>query len=366
MTTRPLPQFWNALDEIPGATTDRRDWSLRLGAEFATASRYLRETGKLATALDCPSPGSDGCPRAVIKLTPGKYRAVCRSEAGQCEAVALTGPDIAILELDRRRLQEDLASIFCTHSSSPPAIRGRVVHLGEHAVAAGVGAPVIFLMPDPHLPITDDELRDGGLGAEQAVLLVPNGKSLSAPARSRLSGQGHQVVQLETATAVDAQGRLTLVQPVEALLHTTRGALQARLDGAKPGLQIALPPGATWAQITFRLTSMETAIFNGPGIAGRQIDPGDLGMRSTKNNASTLAWKFFIMLAEGHGALAPHNGQPIARVRKQKQALSERLRTTFGIGADPIVWDNRQRAYVTAFTVSDERPKAERGAQRRR
>ena len=365
MTTKPLPQFWKALDELPGAATDRRDWLLRLDAEFAAAQRYLRKTGKLATAVECPSPGGDGCPRAVIKLSAGKYRAVCRSEAGQCDAVDLTGSDIAILELDRRRLHEDLASIFCTQSSSPSGTRSRVVHLGEHAVAAGVAAPVMFLLPDPDMPITDDEMRGGGLGHEQAVLLVPTGDSLSASARARLSGQGHQVVSLETATTVDAEGRLTSVQPVEALLHTIRGTLQARLDGAKPGVQIVLPPGTTWGQISFRLTSTATVICRGPGIPGRQLHPGDFGMTSNKNSEPTLAWKFFVTLAEEHGILSPHTGQPIDRVRKQKQALSERLRTTFGIDADPIVWDNRQRAYVTAFTVSDERTKAEREARRR-
>lgn len=366
MTTKPLPRFWKALDELPGEATDRRDWSLRLDAEFAAAQRYLRKTGKLSTAVECPSPGGDGCPRAVIKLSAGKYRAVCRSEAGQCDAVDLTGSDIAILELDRRRLHEDLASIFCTQSSSQPASRGRVVHLGEHAVAAGVGAPVMFLMPDPDMPITDDDLRDGGLGPEHAVLLVPTGDLMSASTRSRLSGQGHQVISLETATAVDAQGRLIPSQPVETLLHTTRGTLQARLDGAKPGVQIALPPGTTWGQISFRLTSTATVICKGPGIPGRQLDPGDLGMRSSKNNETTLPWKFFVMLAEARGILAPHSGQPIARVRKQKQALSEQLRKTFGIDADPIVWDKRQRAYVTAFTVSDDRSKTELSARRRR
>lgn len=365
MTTRPLPQFWNALDEIPGASTDRRDWSLRLGAEFATASRYLRETGKLATALDCPSPGSDGCPRAVIKLSPGKYRAVCRSEAGQCEAVALTGPDIAILELDRRQLQKDLASIFCTHSSSPLAIRGRVVHLGEHAVAAGVGAAVIFLMPDPHLPLTDDELRDGGLGAEQAVLLVPTGKSLSAPARSRLSGQGHQVVQLETATAVDAQGRLTPVQPVEALLDKVRNALATKLAAAKPGPRISLPADATWTELTFALKADEVLNISFRGQTWR-LEPDQLGMKDQRTGKPTDAWELLQVLARMGGTIGPLGRDVVEEQKKRKQTLAKRLTESFGITAAPIRWNLKAREYRTAFVIRDERPKAARGAPGRR
>ena len=366
MTTKPLPQFWKALDVLPGAATDRRDWSLRLDAELAAVQRYLRKTGKLATAVECPSPGGDGCPRAVIRRPTNGFRAVCRSSAGQCDTLELTGADIAIVELDRHRLYEDLASIFCTSSASTTAARGRVVHLGEHAVSAGVAAPVFFLMPGPDTPVTDDEMRDSGLGHEQAVLLVPTAASLTASARARLSSRGHQMVSLLEVTAVNAQGRLTAGQPVEALLHTVRGTLRARLDEVSTGVQVALPPGTTWGQISFRLTSTATVICNGPGIHGRQIDPGNLGMRSAKNSKPTLAWVFFVMMAEGRGTLAPHSGQPIGRLRKQKQALSERMRATFGIDADPIVWDSRQHAYVTAFTVSDERSKTELAAQRRR
>ena len=233
-------------------------------------------------------------------------------------------------------------------------------------MAAGVAAPVLFLMPGPDMPITDDEMRDGGLGAEQAVLLLPTADSLSPPSRARLSSQGHHVVSLAEVTAANAQGRLTSIQPVEALLHTIRGALLTRLDGMKPGPRMALPPGTSWGQISFRLTSAETVICNGPGIPGRQLDPRDFGMRSNKNSKPTSAWTFFMTLAEEGGTLAPSTGRPVDRVRKQKQALSNLLQATFGIDADPIVWDNRQRAYVTAFTVSDERTKAEREARRHR
>lgn len=366
MTTRLLPQFWKALDDLPGAATDRRDWVLRLGAEFSVVQHYLRKTGKRATAIECPSPGGDGCPRAVIRLPNKKLRAVCRASTGLCDSIELAGADVDIVELGRHHLCADLASIFCTEPAKTTAPRGRVVHLGGHAVSAGVAAPVFFLLPGPDVSVSDDEMRDSGLDSEQAVLLVPTADSLTASVRARLSSRGHQMVSLTEVTAVNAEGRLTSVQPVETLLHKVRGMLRARLDGASSGVQIALPPGTTWGQMSFRLTSTATMICNGPGINGRQLDPGDLGMRSAKNSKPTLAWTFFVLLAEGRGTLSPHNRQPIARLRKQKQSLSERLRSTFGVDADPIAWDSRQHAYVTAFTVSDERSKSELGAQRRR
>ena len=365
MTTKPLPRFWKALDELPGAATDRRDWSLRLEDEFATAQRYLRKTGKLATAVECPSPGGDGCPRAVIKLSAGKYRAVCRSEVGQCDAVDLTGLDIAILELDRRRLQEDLASIFCTQSSSPPAIRGQVVRLGQHAVAAGVGASVIFLMPGPDMPITDDEMQDGGLGSEPAILVVPTGNSLSALTRSRLSGQGHQVVSLESATAVDSQGRLTPVQPVEALLDRVRNALTTKLAAVKPSPRIALPADATWAEMTFALKADEVLNISFRGQTWR-LEPDQLGMKDQRTGKPTDAWELLQVLARMGGTIGPLGRDVVEEQKKRKQALAKRLTESFGITAAPIRWNMKAREYRTVFVIRDERPKAARLASNRR
>src|SRR5665213_3616645 len=71
MTMRMAPRFWKALDDIPGAASDGRDWKTRLGEEFEAVSRYLRRTGEIATSVDCPSPGGDGCPRRVVRLRGG-------------------------------------------------------------------------------------------------------------------------------------------------------------------------------------------------------------------------------------------------------------------------------------------------------
>ena len=147
MMTKPLRQFWKSLDELPGVATDRRAWTARLGTEFALAARYLRKTGDLATAIECPSLGGDGCPRNVIKLPAGGYRAVCRSSTGRCDPVELTASDLSILSLDEHRLYSELTAAFSILPPSRPPGRGRVVHLGEHGVAAGLGAPVLFARP---------------------------------------------------------------------------------------------------------------------------------------------------------------------------------------------------------------------------
>ena len=71
--TKPLARFWTAL-QIPDATTDRREWSLRLGDDWPIAAVYLTATGRLAEEIGCPSPGGDGCPRKVVMHGDGPSR----------------------------------------------------------------------------------------------------------------------------------------------------------------------------------------------------------------------------------------------------------------------------------------------------
>ena len=73
----PLLRFWKALDEIPEATTDRREWAQRLGDDWSVAAAYLKSTGRLVREIACPSPGGEGCPRKVVRHTDGRFRAVC-------------------------------------------------------------------------------------------------------------------------------------------------------------------------------------------------------------------------------------------------------------------------------------------------
>ena len=145
---RTLLRFWKALDDVPGAATDIRDWQIRLGEEFPFACRYLRRTGQLAEAIDCPSPGDNGCPRGVVKIPSGGFRAVCRSRSGRCDSVELQPDDVAISVLDRAKLVSVLRAAFEMTGAKLPHHTGRVIRLGDYAVAPGLSAPVLLVSSD--------------------------------------------------------------------------------------------------------------------------------------------------------------------------------------------------------------------------
>ena len=360
-----LPLFWQALDDIPAAATDAHDWRVRLKSEFEHVRRYLRGTGELVESVDCPSPGGDGCPRRVVRLPSGKWRAVCGSREGGCEALDLNSDDLRVLAVDCNSLGADLAQAFGVTPANVTIPRGRILHLGQHAVAAGLSAPVLVLLPGPYDRMTEDELRADSAGVESSIILTPRSTSLPRTLRARLVEAGHLVLDLSTVTGLGAHGRIEAVQPAAVLLGPIRDRLFARLKAASGGPLFSLPAGTKWEQITLTLTSRETLVCTTPGFS-RQVDPGELGMRSAKNNKTTLAWTMLVALASKSGVLVCREAAQEQKVRKQKQELSKRLRDGFGIAEDPVPWDKSQRAYVARFILRDDRPLVERDSRRAR
>jgi hypothetical protein len=210
-----------------------------------------------------------------------------------------------------------------------------------------------------------DELREGGLSSERAVLLVPTAASLTSSTRARLASLGHIVLSLSDVTEADGKGSLMLVQPLELLLHEVRAALQARIDTAQAGPTVSLPAGAQWAELTFVLVSDEVLNVTCRGQTQR-LEPDRVGMKDGRTGKPTEAWAFLQVLARVGGILGPLGRNVVEEQKKKKQALSRQLVRAFGISDDPIRWSKRDRTYQTAFVLRDERPKAVRMSPGRR
>jgi hypothetical protein len=355
---RRLRRFWKALDEIPGATTDRLEWIAALGHEGRYVEPYLKDTGRRATAVMCPFPGGEGCPRRVVTSATGAIRAVCGSRLQTCDALDLTPSDVAILALDRARLLRELARALDAEPAARANRPGRVMQVGRHAIAAGLACPILLAMPGPGDPLGEDELREAGLDPAGAVVLVPRPTSLCAPLQARLVAAGHQVLALSEAVALGANG-FEALQPPAVLLAPIREALAARIRAAEPKPAWELPPDARWGDMTFTLISDEVLNVSFRGQT-RRLEPDQLGMKDGRSGRPTEAWAFLQALARVDGSLGPMTAVLVEKHKKEKQALTRRLREAFRIQEDPIRWNRRTRSYETAFVMRDERPKAVR------
>lgn len=346
-----LPKFWAALASLHGWATDGHDWRRRLGDEWPLVQLLLRGTGKVAHAVECPSPGGDGCPRTVVRLPTGALRGVCGSRPAFCDSIELEPHDVLILEINKRKLCEILANALCTTPRTDLDTRGRLIAVGVYAVAAGVSADVHIVAVDRRDPLSDEDLHGAGIGDAATILLLPDEAIIPGRLRARLIDRGHLLVALHSVVVARGAGELGVAQSPRTLFDPIHRALTARLKALSAPSGLSLPDGVRWPQVTLSLLEEQTLMI-AAGRHAHRLDPGQLGMRSGKNGHPTSAWTFVTRLIEAGGFLSPYDSE---RTKKQKQEASERLRRVCGIDDDPMPWDRARAGYAAAFICRDER-----------
>jgi hypothetical protein len=351
-TKKPLARFWKALDEIPEATTDRREWSLRLGDDWPVAAVFLKTTGRLAKEITCPSPGGDGCPRKLVKHADGRFRAVCGNKPAECDPVDLTRDDVTCLTLDRAKLAAVVGAIFNVEAESTPLGDGAAIVVGSHGVAAGVGILIVLLIPGPMEIIAAETPTELAVGAGPIAIAVPTPRSIPKNLKATLAAQGHAILALTEITAVKDH-RLVGIRPADELLAALREKLLRAQAPTTSGRAWLLPADARWEDLTFDFTADEVVNVQF-GKETRRFEPEQFGLKNKKNGRPTSGWILLRSIARQGGGLTWTDRTASATIKKQKQLLSSRLRTLFGIEADPI--PARGKAYQALFTIRDSTP----------
>jgi hypothetical protein len=362
MTTKPLARFWKALDEISEATTDRREWFLRLKDDWPAAESYLTRVGRLAKEIACPSPGGDGCPRKVVQHADGRFRAVCGNKPAECDPVDLTREEITCLTLDRRKLAATVGTMLNATPESGARKGGAVMLVGSHAVVASVGIPIVLMIPGPMAEVSMENLTELDV---PAAMVMPTPSSIPHQLKTALKSRGHAVLALSEISGVDGQYRLTGLQPAETLLSPLREKLLASQTSTASGRIWVLPADTRWEDLTFEFTAEEVVNVRFCQET-RRFEPEQFGMKSKKNGRPTLAWTVLQSLARQAGTLTWKDAKPSIQIKKQKQLLSNQLRKAFGILGDPITWHAPQRAYQSRFAIRDNTPSSTRQKNRLR
>ena len=83
----------------------------------------------------------------------------------------------------------------------------------------------------------------------------------------------------------------------------------------------------------------------------RRFEPEHLGMKNRKNGRPTLQWTLLQQMALAGGELDWRDRGATTSIKKQKQALSDRLKAAFGIEEDPSSGTRRGSAYVARFVL---------------
>lgn len=348
---KPLPNFWRAIEEIVGGSTDPLEWKELLGDEWEAARSLLRTTGELAKRIGCPSPAGDGCPRHVVAHGDGTFSAVCGDRPGGCKTLTLSRSDLSLLAVDQQKLVRELAVVFGTTGeiAKQRSIRN-FRYVGDHMIAAGLGIPIYLNLPSPRDESRGVNATILGSAAGPLVLLTPTHTSIEARVSQSVHQSGGVVVALEHAVGITTDGRLAAARPAPDLLqHAREHVLRAAAEDRSAPVWL-LPPDAGWNEmiLEFEAPQMLRVTFRGDF---RHFEPVDLGMRDGRTKGPSMQWFLLAAFAERAGTIDPAETPISADVRKHKQLLSADLRRAFGLEADPIIWDKRRKVYQARFLI---------------
>jgi hypothetical protein len=342
---RKLRHFWRALEILPRPAAERLEWRRLLGDEWPIAEPLLRQTGALVERVWCPSPSGVDCPRRVIRHDDGRIVAVCGDDPRNCDTLSLALEDIAVLELDIGRFAQALAGPLGLKPAPSWIREPDILELGKHQVAAGRGVPVVLLWArTPDQAGRAIEFLVHAMDAPFAVA-TPTGRFVGAEARAKIRSAGGMHLVLCDVLGADDHG--TLVGQ-----HASQEVFAPVRQSATLGPQLAwvLPPDARWEELAFDFVELEVVNIRFRGET-RRFEPEHLGMKNRKNGRPTLQWTLLQQLALAGGELDWMDREASISIKKQKQALSDRLKAAFGIEGSPIRWDEARSAYVARFLL---------------
>ena len=342
---RKLHKLWRALEALPGLAAERLEWLRLVGDEWPIVEPLLRQTGALVDRVWCPSPGGPDCPRRVIRHDDARIVAVCGDQPRNCDTLSLTLEDIAVLELDVRRLAQALAGPLGLKAAPSWIREPDILELGMHQVAAGRGVPVVLLWAcTPDQAGRAIEILIHTTDAPFAVA-TPTGRFTGAESRARIRQAGGIYVPLSDVLGADDHGTLAGQHPPDDIFAPVRRSVTAG-----PELAWVLPPDARWGELVIDFVEREVVNIRFRGET-RRFEPEQLGMKNRKNGRPTLQWPLMQGLALAGGELDWRDRGATTLIKKRMQALADRLKAAFRIEGRPIVWDKAKNAYVARVVL---------------
>jgi hypothetical protein len=164
---------------------------------WPSLSKYFHPTQRLASSIDCPKPGGDGCPRQVVVHSHNDIVAVCGNSPKECDPIKIARRDIIIHELKVGMLLSDLAHFLHIKGAEPENILPLTWSLGSYTASARPTMAVyISLQPDAeglqHIAIT--------LLAQKAkpfILLTPSRNSCPVSLAETIQAAGAHLVGID-------------------------------------------------------------------------------------------------------------------------------------------------------------------------
>ena len=347
-----LKRLWQTLDSLPGLAAPTLEWRQRLKTKPDQFGKLLKPANELASSIDCPSPGGDGCPRRVVDHGGGQFVAVCGDSPRNCDNIKLTKADIVIHRIDEAVLCQGIAAAL---SLSAPAATGtgqpRILHVGDFEPIAGKRFPVYLAIQVEADSLEPLAVRLWGVAGKSFILLTPTRRSVEMDLAEKLAGWKSRTAAL--ADLLDGNGATFAATEAALTLVAEFRAAVLPAEETKAGMRFPTPAGATWGDVTIKFLDGHRVSIRCK-TESRVFNFTEMGFSGRKNAEFDVQWKLLQALALGHGQIGWKSGSADPKNKKRKQTLNERLGTFFGIDGEAITWDKEAGVYRCHFTLLPE------------
>ena len=343
-----MPCSWELLEEAGGAAYAAEELARVLGAEHAAVAPFLQPAERPLTALPCDRTRKGfACAYRVVEIGEDRYVAVC--DEGRCERRELGKADVVGLEWDLTRLGTALATVL----KSPPAVAvvadgPRILRFSTRATEDGRTCALVLVRGSDDIQTAGllDRLR---LECDGAVLIFfPTARHIGPNTEERLRRYRWGRLVLDQLVVFRPQGLIALADAEDAVEATIES-----VTGAEPAnSKLNVPPGCRWGEVMFTTSQRDPQVLNVTirGVRHR-VTPADLGLEDGRTRQGNAQWKFLHALARGRGRFDWEDAASYEVAKKTKIRLSQALRASFGIEAEPIEWRKDERAWVAEFEI---------------
>lgn len=340
--------IWSQCEATPGLAAVMSEWEMLASDDFPGARVYLRPRQQYAGSLPCLRLPPCGCYHEVIDCG-SHIEAVCRCEFNVCEPFVVTREDLAVYELDLRRL----SSALCEAMGFEPAWTRledlhQTYHIGDYYPYEGYRFPVYLTVQHDRCRMERVVYRLCSTGRKPFVFLVSTKLLLGEECEQAISSLGSVCFVLSDIARILPNGGLQTAEYYQSAMRDFHNRAIPAAEG-----QIAFfptPPGSTWGSLHISFPDNDHMTCR-IGDVVRRFNFAEVGMRDRRNNGRTKQWDLMLEIARNGGVLDRSVGDPKAN-KKQKQELSEKLRRVFRIEGDPFVYDEMSGCWQILIHLS--------------
>lgn len=233
--SRPRQGFWQTLEDVPSCQAVPAEWRARLGEEHEAASAFLRPTDGRATSHPCISHPDCGCYHDVVVHCPDDIIAVCHCGRG-CEPFALQQSDIAILEVDRPKLDRAIARAFGLFEERTGAtgLPGTTC-IGQYSFSVRSRFPVYLIIRQESDEFESVAYRLVSRAESSIILTAPTRELCSAHTEQHLLARKSAFFALSENLTLGDGGRLIPHRDLDVVLTGFRVANEPTVEPATPG-----------------------------------------------------------------------------------------------------------------------------------